>query len=302
MGSLLFSCLISMVLVPWVPPVTAGEKMPVADVHLHWKWNQKEITSTGEAIAALRKERVTLAVVTGTPPELALELAELAPDLVVPIYGIYRIPGEWSNWHHDQELLSRVRAAVSDGSYGGIGEIHMIGGFISDWRNPVISGLFDLAAEFDLPVMVHTEFSRANYVIGFCQAHSATRFLWAHAGSILPVSEVARTLDACPNLHVDLSALDPWRHRSRPITSEDGVLLPEWRALLEGYAERFMIGSDPVWPVEQLNPWDEPDSGWQQLERFLGFHRDWLQGLSPAARDKISYQNALAFFSRRSVQ
>ena len=30
-----------------------------------------------------------------------------------------------------------------------------------------------------------------------------------------------------------------------------------------------MTGSDPVWPVAQLNPWDEPDTGWERLGQFI---------------------------------
>jgi hypothetical protein len=279
--------------------VAAEEPSPLADVHLHWKWNQKEVTSPTQAIEILRQNRVDLAVVTGTPPALALELAELAPDLVIPIYGIYRIPEEWSTWQHDQELIGRARAALQTGRYHGIGEIHMIGGFISDWRNPVISGLFELAAEFDVPVLVHTEFSRANYLIEFCQAHPKTRFLWAHAGSILPPSEVARALQACPNLWVELSARDPWRHLAQPIV-QNGSLKPAWQELVTRYADRFMIGSDTVWPVEQLNPWDEPDTGWQELGRFLSFHRSWLAALPVETARKIRLENARLFFKRKS--
>ena len=272
---------------------------PLADVHLHWKWNQKEITTSEQAIEILRENRVALAVVIGTPPELALELTEKAPDMVVPLYGIYRIPEEWSQWHHDPEILKRTRKALRSGLYKGIGEIHMIGGFISDWKNPIISGLFNLAAEFNVPVMVHSEFSRANYVIGFCTAHSETRFLWAHAGSILPPSEVARALETCSNLWVELSARDPWRHLSHQITDK-GILEPAWRKLLIDYADRFMIGSDTVWPVEQLNPWDEPDTGWQELGRFLSFHRSWLAALPVETARKIRLENARLFFKRKS--
>ena len=268
---------------------------PLADVHLHWKWNQKEVTTPEQAIELLRKNRITLAVVTGTPPELALELAALAPDLVIPIYSIYRIPEEWSKWHQDLGLLGRTRKALESGHYQGIGEVHMIGGFISDWRNPIISGLFELAAEFDLPVLVHTEFSRANYLIGFCQAHAETRFLWAHAGSILSPEEVDRALNACPNLWVDLSARDPWRHVARQI-DQDGVLKPEWRELVVAHADRFMIGSDTVWPVDRLNPWDEPDTGWQELHRFIEFHRGWLAALPKDVARKIRLDNAVEFF------
>jgi hypothetical protein len=274
----------------------AAETPLIADVHLHWKWNQKEVTEASEAVQTLVEQGVGLAVVTGTPPELALEMHELAPDIVLPIYGIYRIPGEWSSWHHDPELLPRVRQALASGRYFGIGEIHMIGGFISDWKNPVIAGLFGLAAEFDVPVLVHTEFSRANYTLGMCRAHPKTRFLWAHAGSMLKPTEVERVLQGCPNVQVELSARDPWRHRANAIADDGGRLLPPWLDLVSRYADRFMIGSDPVWPVDRLNPWDEPDTGWQELPRFLAFHRTWLSALPEEQAQAIRWENARRFF------
>ncbi|MCG7876206.1 MAG: amidohydrolase [Candidatus Thiodiazotropha taylori] len=279
-------------------PCVSDERLTkLADIHLHWKWNQKEVTEPEEAIKILRDNNVTLAVVTGTPPELALELQQLAPDIVIPIYGIYQDHIDWSNWYHDNELVGRVRLALESGKFRGIGELHMISGFISDWKNPNISGLFELAAEFDVPILVHTEFSKADYLMGFCSAHPKTRFLWAHAGSILAPDEVARALSQYANLSVELSARDPWRHVGRPI-DDKGVLKIEWSNLVIAYASRFMIGSDPVWPVEQLNPWDEPDTGWQELSRFLGFHREWLKQLPVEVAQKVRYQNAIDYFKR----
>jgi hypothetical protein len=274
----------------------AVEYPPIADIHLHWKWNQKEVVSAAEAVQILSAQNVGLAVVTGTPPELALELQEMAPEIVRPIYGIYRIPGEWSSWHHDPDLLKRVRRALESGRYAGIGEVHMIGGFISDWKNPVIAGLFGLAAEFDVPVLLHTEFSRADYTLGLCRAHPKTRLLWAHAGSMLSPSEVGRVLDGCANVYAEFSARDPWRHRANPIVDAEGQLLAPWRDLVNRYYDRLMIGSDPVWPVDRLNPWDEPDTGWQELPRFLDFHRAWLATLPPQQADAIRWQNAQKFF------
>lgn len=274
----------------------AADTLPLADVHLHWKWNQKEVTRSEEAVDLLRDQQVALAVVSGTPPQLALELAELAPELVVPIYGIYRVPGEWASWHRDEKLLERVRTALASGRYRGIGEVHMIGGFVSHWRRPTIGGLFQLAAEYDVPVLVHTEFSRADYTLGLCQAHPDTRLLLAHAGAMLAPAEVRRILEGCPNVHIDLSARDPWRHRNNRMTGDDGLLLPDWRSLVVDHADRFMIGSDPVWPVERLNPWDEPDSGWHELPRFLAFHRRWLADLPPDKEAAIRLDNAKRFW------
>ncbi|PVV15561.1 MAG: hypothetical protein B6D77_01765 [gamma proteobacterium symbiont of Ctena orbiculata] len=276
--------------------VSDGGPTILSDTHLHWKWNQKEVTEAQQAIDILRDNNVALAVVTGTPPELALELQGLAPEMVIPIYGVYQGRIDWSNWYYDKSLVGRARQALVSGKYRGIGELHMIGGFVTDWKNPNISSLFELAAEFDVPVLVHTEFSRADYLIGFCRAHPKTRFLWAHAGSVLPPVEVARALRDCANLSVELSARDPWRHVGRPIVDDTGLLKAEWRELVIAYADRFMIGSDPVWPVERLNPWDEPDTGWQQLPRFLGFHRDWLKQLPAEVAEKVRYKNAMDYF------
>lgn len=73
-----------------------GTTAPFADVHQHYKWNQTDVTLVADAGAALDSNHIGLAVVTGTPPELALEPADAAPDRAVPIYGIYRAAGEKS--------------------------------------------------------------------------------------------------------------------------------------------------------------------------------------------------------------
>lgn len=274
---------------------------PFADVHQHYKWNQVDVTSVEQAVKALGDHGIGLAVVTGTPPELALDLAAAAPDVVVPIYGIYRQSGEWSGWPYDEGLLTRVREALESGRYRGIGEVHMIGGFIPKWHHPGIAGLFDLAAEFDVPVLLHTEFSRADYLIGVCEAHPETRFLWAHAGTMVPPAEVDRALETCPNVWVELSARDPWRYVHSPIAGDDGRLLPAWRGLVLKWQDRFMVGSDPVWPVEQLDAWDTADTGWEEIGRFVDFHRTWLDDLPADAAQRIRWSNAAALFAQREA-
>lgn len=271
---------------------------PVADVHLHYKWNQAEVTSPRQAVQALAANDVRLAVVTGTPPELALELTRVqAPGVtVLPVYGPYRQPADWDRWYRDPGLLERARTALATGEYHGIGELHVIAGFAPDWRSPVIRGLIDLALDHDVPFLLHTEASRPEYLIDLCRGVPELRILWAHAGAILPVAEVRRAMAACPNLWVELSARDPWRYVATPIADDAGRLLPEWERLVLDHPDRFMIGSDAVWPVEQLNPWDEPDTGWRHLDRFLDFHRGWLAALPPEVAERVALTNALRFF------
>jgi predicted TIM-barrel fold metal-dependent hydrolase len=107
---------------------------------------------------------------------------------------------------------------------------------------------------------------------------------------------VVQILDACPNVHMDLAARDPWRYVNNPITDEQGSLLPDWRKLVISHADRFMVGSDTVWPVDRGVSWDEADTGWQELARFVAFHRRWLADLPDEAAQKIRWENAQLFF------
>jgi len=133
-------------------------------------------------------------------------------------------------------------------------------------------------------------------MLALCERYPDTRIVWAHSGAILPPDDVARVFATCSNVWGGLGARDPWRFVNNPITDETGTLLPAWRALLLRYPGRFMAGSDPVWPVEQLDRWDVADSGWRELERFWDFHRTWLRQLPDAVARKIGCDNAVALF------
>ncbi len=149
--------------------------MPIADAHLHYKWNQAEVTSPQEAAAALRANNVQLAVVTGTPPSRVLELYAAAPEIVVPIFGAYRKGGDWFGWQGRESLVAEAREALENGPYRGIGELHLIGGFAMRWhRSDVLRALLALTAEHDVPMLIHTEFSRAEPTLSICKANPKT--------------------------------------------------------------------------------------------------------------------------------
>ncbi len=284
---------------PATGPSERVAAVPVADAHLHYKWNQAEVTSPEEAVQALKDNNVRLAIVTGTPAERALELQALAPDIVVPIYGVYRRGGDWYGWQGRDALVEEVRAALASGRYHGIGELHLIGGFAARWnRSDVLKGLLDAAAEFDVPVLVHTEFSRAEPTLSICKARPENRLVLAHAGAALPPDEAERVLQACPNVWMDLSARDPWRFLRFPISDEDGRLLPAWEALVLRWPERFVIGSDAVWPVDRLDAWDRADTGWEHIGEFLDFHRRWASFLPADVQRKVLLDNTLALYGR----
>ena len=279
-------------------PFVGAQPPPFADVHLHYNWDQAEVTSPEEAVSYLHANNVALAVVSSTPPELALSLREAGGDQVLPFFRPYRRPGDWLTWTQDKSVPDRVREALESGRYFGIGELHLIPGFAQRWDTPVFREVMDLAKRHRMPVQIHTESSAPAFFSGICRRHPEVRFLWAHGGGILQPDVVARTMAACRNVWTELSARDPWRYVAYPITAADGALLPEWEQVVLRYADRFMTGADALWPVEQLHPWDEPDSGWQKLDQFVAFHRGWLDRLPPEVAEKIRLTNALRFFGQ----
>jgi predicted TIM-barrel fold metal-dependent hydrolase len=280
-------------------PFSLQAQPPVADMHLHYKWTQQDVTSPADAIALLEQQNIVMGVVIGTPAELALALRSLAPDRIVPIFSPYREGGDWHRWAYDESTVTRARTALASGQYQGIGELHVIGGFAPTLEKAVVlKQLLALGAEFEVPVMIHTEFSRPDFMLNVCGQFPDTQILWAHSGALLEPGAVERVLAHCDNVRGGLGARDPWRFVNNPLTSEEGTLLPEWKALFLKYPERFMVGSDPVWPVDQLDRWDEADSGWQELGRFWTFHRSWLAQLPADVARQIGCENAVALFGR----
>ena len=280
-------------------PLNLQAQPPVADMHLHYKWTQQDVTSPADAVNVLEQENIVMGVVIGTPAELALALQSRAPEKIVPIFSPYREGGDWHRWAYDDATVTRARAALSSGQYHGIGELHVIGGFAPSLEKAaVLKQLLALAIEFDVPVMIHTEFSRPDFMQVLCRQFPDARILWAHSGAVLEPGDVASVLEQCGNVWGGLGARDPWRFVDNPLTSEDGTLLPAWKALLLKYPDRFMVGSDPVWPVDRLDSWDEADTGWQELGRFWQFHRSWLAQLPDDVARKIGCANAVALFGQ----
>ncbi|KPK12675.1 MAG: hypothetical protein AMJ68_01135 [Acidithiobacillales bacterium SG8_45] len=269
---------------------------PMADIHLHYNAEQVGVTSPEDVIAALKRNNVTLAVMIGTPPDLALDITRESGGWIVPIFSPYLSPSYRKTWFKETDVLPAAEEALRSGKYYGIGEFHLRHVLGPRRDNPVMLGLIELGIKYDVPLLIHTEASSEKYFEPLCLKYPKARFLWAHAGGLLKPEQVGSLMANCPNVWVEFSARDPWRYIHSHIVDESGGLLPGWVALIRKYPSRFMTGSDPVWPVDTLHRWDEPDTGWQEIDRFLAFHRKWLSQLPPELESRVRLENAKAFF------
>ncbi|MFP4561065.1 MAG: amidohydrolase family protein [Thiohalorhabdus sp.] len=253
------------------------------------------MTSPREAAESLAANNVALGVVSGVPAPRARELQEAADFPVIALFSPYIHHRGRMDWFRDSEVVARTREALASGRFHGIGEVHFVASVGPPWDSPVFQGLLDLAREFDVPVLIHAESSDPEYFRPVCEANPEVRFQWAHAGSRLGPEEVGELMESCPNVWTELSARDPWRYGR--FAAEDGELDEAWVRLFKRFPDRFMTGSDPVWPPGSSMRWDQADSGWERVGQFLDYHRAWLAQLPPELARKIRLTNALDFYA-----
>lgn len=278
--------------------VLAESLPPLADVHVHYKWSQLEVTTPQQAVEAMQRNHVALAVVFGTPPELVLDLQGTENLTLVHFYQPYLQPFLKSNWFLNKRAPASVREALASGKYRGVGEIHISDGIGPRMDSEIFNSILRIAAEFNVPVNLHTNASSFEYMRRICSKHEQTRFIWAHAGG-LQAAGVSKLLSHCDNVWVEFSARDHLKSVSGvPVAHVDGRLREGWLELMQRYPDKFMIGSDPIWPVSEIDSWHTADTGWETVDEVYSFHRRWLNRLPPSLARKVSYRNALTLFEK----
>jgi hypothetical protein len=294
MKKFLITCFLAEIMCLSMPAVAAEKPTPFADIHLHFNWDQEELVSAEQALASLRKHNVVFAVAFSTPSANVLKLSGISEGRVIPFFSPYITGHSRSNWFNDKRVLLLARKGLEEGTYKGIGEVHIISGIGPRRDNEIFQGLLNLAAEFNVPVNIHTETSNFKFLKPICQNHPDVRFLWAHAGGMLGPEHSEGIIKACPNIWIELSARDT--HHYGGLIEANGKLRSAWKALFIKYPERFMVGTDPVWHAHQVNRWYEADEGWLHYDKFISFHRGWLAELPADVEKKIRLENALQFF------
>ncbi|MEX5553892.1 amidohydrolase family protein [Pseudomonas pergaminensis] len=212
-------------------------------------------------------------------------------------------PNDKNSAAHIQRMLD-----LNPGLWQGIGEVFtrhddltaITAGDTPRANNEAMTRIYHLAAEHDLPVMLHSNITSKRernplYLAEVEQPlrnHPHTRFIWAHAGTskeihrhqvqmdfLLPT--LSRLLETYPNLYIDLS----WSMLTPYLLDDAGLPRPEWVKLVERFPERFMLGSDVVGRFNKLG---------KEMRRFDPF----LDALPEDVARKVARDNFLAILPK----
>ncbi|CAN5251775.1 amidohydrolase family protein [soil metagenome] len=211
----------------------------------------------------------------------------------------------------DRNAVDHVRRMLEwhPGFWQGIGEIvtrhddltALTDGEPPRANHPALDPVYALAAEHELPVLVHSNITSVRvkeplYLDEFEEAvarHPRTRFIWAHAGTSGELNrrvdldflddEVERLLSAYPNLWIDLS----WTMLEQYLLEDGKNVNLRWLRIIERHPERFVLGSDLLGRFGKLG---EKLSEYEDLldalsrENAQRVARDNFLGLLPPAR------------------
>jgi predicted TIM-barrel fold metal-dependent hydrolase len=279
-------------------PGQKRDSLPIIDVHFH-----PAATWDLYALAKLFDELGVAAAGNGARDSdaLALTFSQQHPGRFVPFGGNEPIR-QFTNREGERawtlqspavtDYLAQLETAVREKRYKGIGELVANSTYSRSDKaakypadSPLMRRLWALSAKYGVPLSVHLDATADSLeqMERLLASDRAGTWIWAHTGW-LPVASpslLRRLLQAHPNLFCELSGRESVRrvYRGDPI-DDDRILKPAWKALLEEFPDRFVIGTD-VDPATMAAYAEE-----------IGYWRGILAQLSPATAVKLAHDNA----------
>lgn len=260
---------------------------PLFDAHLHYNEEARQAHPLPDVLGRMQRAGVRAIVANSRPNDGTISLANSAQTraagiTVVPFIRLYRNREDYSTWFGDESIYQMVQTELSRGTtagpFRGIGEFHLYDS--NNARGAVAQKLMALAERERLVVLAHVDDVAIDLLMAATPSRGkAVRVIWAHTGiGGVPVPRVAQLLAQYPMLMGELSY--------RPgLSCDEGKLCPEWRALLQQYPQRFLIGSD-TWINQR----------WQYYEDLMRDYRRWLGMLPADVARQIAWDNGAKLF------
>ena len=242
------------------------------DGHIHYNQDVWQELAPEHALEMLDDNQINRAIVFSTPAEGTKKLYRLAPQRVIPYIRPYRVFRDRFSWHSDADMLAYVKREIESGFYRGFGEFHL---FKEHKNTPIVQQMMQVVADHGLAVSAHADGETIEALI---QMQPEVVMIWAHCGMDHPIADVQRMLQQYPSLYCELSFRDK-------LTDVNYKLTPEWKALLEKYPQRFLLGMDTYIPRR-----------WAHLPEIKEYAVNWLAELEDDAARLIGGGNIERLF------
>ena len=316
--------------------VAQAREYVYSDAHLHYVDFFQESAGMDELLEAMAASKVEHVMLSGIP--VAKKWHENEPKRpryyagddanaywysatdVLVAHAYKKLPAEQRRRFHpflsgfnpnDKNADAHIRRMLEldPGLWQGIGEVFtrhddltaLIHGDVPRANNEALARVYHLAAEYDLPVMLHSNITSKRernplYLQEIeepLRNHPHVRFIWAHAGTSMEIhrhqkkldfllSTLQRMLEEYPNLYIDLS----WSVLRPYLLDKQGRPDAQWLQLVSSYPARFMLGSDVVGRFDSLG------------EYMRGFE-PFLDALPEEVARRVAHDNFLAVLPRR---
>ena len=234
------------------------------------------------------------------PPAPLQNVYRKYPDRVIPFLSPFPIDSSTGKLIISDEHLEWVEELLKSGVFKGIGEIvlrHKAHGIHHPADDPLMLKLYDLAAQYSVPVNVHVDFEYSDELERALEHNRKATIIWAHCGATGTPSGIVhadpplirRMMDKHLNLFADLSLSNPYTLGASAPTQEelftnpDGSIKQEWKQLFEDYSDRLMWGLDMAISSER----------YERVEltvKVTDYYRSLLYQLSPEAAENIAYK------------
>lgn len=258
----------------------------------------------------------------GASDQLALQYSKKYPGRFLPFVAGQRgdlwVLERWLSPDVVAErYLNEAEEKLKSGNFYGIGELIMRhyaynlgmtdhkgfqqGGGEGDFPidSPLMHRLADLAAKYDVPLLIHAEgepqvIADMNRLLNY---NPKTKIIWAHNCGRCSAETISKMLTGHPNLYCDLGGMQnaPWAGYGRYwprwtpwmflIEGGFGNLMPEMKELYEAFSDRFLLGTDCA-HTPALRHYHK------RVERF----RKILSDFSPVTARRLAYENAEKLF------
>jgi predicted TIM-barrel fold metal-dependent hydrolase len=281
-GALVFA-LVLILAAPLAAGAQAPYQGPLIDAHSHLP-NLQVLDAYVAAMKRHNVEKVLLLGVGGVQKQDVEWIAAAAKRYPDQILQGAPVPDPLG-----QGQPSRLDALLTSKQYRAAGEVHVRQESRKIDRradDPAFVRVLDVAAKHGIPVVIHCELTveAASSLEAALQKHPKAVIVVAHAGASDPTI-IAGLLTRNPNLVADLSGMH--YQRNPRLASEKGPLDPAWKALIEKFPDRFLMGID-VWAPRLFDP--------ATLDRLMAWTRRVLGELPPEVAQKVAYRNAARLF------